>query len=417
MRRLGCLTPFGIGAGLVALAGVALAALLTGGAMFSPGPLNAQASPAVTLGGISAHADLGGNCAACHASPLDTAGMDARCLDCHTDVQGERADPTTIHGLIPADQSCRTCHTEHRGSAASLTSATLPAFDHAALGFALAAHQTTAAGRPFACADCHPGLAETPHPSGAYGFNASLCRDCHADYQADFVTRHVADVGADCQACHDGVDRYSGFDHQTLKLPLDGKHAAATCASCHGQARDPAAFTGLDATCISCHQADDVHNGAYGSDCASCHSAAGWQPATFDHSRSAFPLTGAHLTADCTSCHGNHIYRGTPTNCVDCHAEPQAHLGQFGTDCNACHSTSRWTPAFFEHSAFPINHGTRGTNACTTCHTMPNNYKTYTCYGCHAHTEANVIAEHRGENLASLNDCVRCHSGGRGGDD
>ena len=38
---------------------------------------------------------------------------------------------------------------------------------------------------------------------------------------------------------------------------------------------------------------------------------------------------------------------------------------------------------------------------------------TYTCYGCHEHTTANVLGEHEGRALAELQDCVRCHPGGR----
>lgn len=473
MRRLGCLTPFGLGAGLVAVLGVALVALLTGGTMFNPGPLSAHAKPGVTYGGVSSHAALAGDCGACHSSPLDTNGMDAHCLNCHTDIQAQQADPSALHGIIPASQSCRSCHTEHRGAAASLTNTALENFDHAALGFALTAHQTTAAGQPFGCADCHPGLAETPHPPGAYAFTASLCQDCHAGYQADFVTRHVADFGTNCVACHDGVDRYSGFDHNKLTFPLEGKHATATCISCHKQASTPAEFKGISTTCVGCHLDSDVHKGALGTDCASCHNASSWGEAVFDHSKTAFPLTGAHIKTACASCHGNHFYKGTPKTCVDCHADPKEHLGQFGTDCaachstdtwkgatfdhsktafplngahvkvvctkchvnnvykgtpkacvschvdphkgqfgnncNTCHSTSRWTGAVFKHNYFPMNHGSRGNSPCTTCHTNSNNYKSYTCYGCHAHTPAGIAATHRGEVSGNLDNCLRCH--------
>ena len=404
MRHFGCLTPFGLGAGLVALAGVLLAAFLSGGSMFSPGPLNALASPDVTYGGVSSHAALGGDCGACHSSPFDGDGMDTHCLTCHTNIQAQQADPTSLHGIIPASQGCIACHSEHLGAEASLTNTSLTDFDHAKLGFALTAHQTTAAGQPFTCADCHPGLAKTPHPSGAYGFTASYCQDCHADYQADFVTSHVANFGTDCIACHDGVDRYSGFDHNTLAFRLEGKHATATCVSCHTQARDPASFKGLGTTCLSCHQADDVHKGAFGPDCAGCHSVNSWEGATFNHNQTAFPLTGAHIKIVCADCHGNHVYKGTPTACVNCHADPEVHRGQFGTDCAACHTTDTWKGVTFDHSqtAFPLT-GAHEKVVCASCH-VNNVFKgtPTACVSCHADPEV-----HRGQ---FGTDCVACHT-------
>lgn len=39
--------------------------------MFSPGSLNAQAG--TTLGGVSSHAEIGGECGLCHTAPWDSA--------------------------------------------------------------------------------------------------------------------------------------------------------------------------------------------------------------------------------------------------------------------------------------------------------------------------------------------------------
>ncbi|NTU82556.1 MAG: hypothetical protein HGA45_24830, partial [Chloroflexales bacterium] len=51
--------------------------------------------------------------------------MSARCLDCHTTIATEQADPTALHGAIPAGQTCQTCHGEHGGADASLTDTAL----------------------------------------------------------------------------------------------------------------------------------------------------------------------------------------------------------------------------------------------------------------------------------------------------
>jgi hypothetical protein len=413
MRRLGCLTPFGLAAGIIAVAAVLIIAFVSGGSMFSPGPLSTSTRADIVLGGVSSHAALGGNCASCHASPLDTRGMAGRCLDCHTDIQTQITTPSGLHGALSNSADCLGCHTEHGGATASLTPTDLSNFPHEKLGFSLQAHQLTADKKTFVCADCHTALAQIPRPSSAYVFDHAVCADCHTSYQASFMAVHVADFGSNCMKCHDGIDRYSGFDHNTLKVPLEGKHGQTTCAKCHGSVQEAADFKGLATTCVGCHQSADIHKGAFGTDCAGCHTPASWQQATFDHSRSAFPLTGAHITVSCASCHIDHVFKGTPTTCVSCHAEPAVHVGQFGTDCTGCHTTSRWTGAVFNHT-FPLNHGGEGTIGCVTCHATPQNYKVYTCYNCHAHPQAPTIAKHQREGItANIDDCVRCHARGQ----
>jgi hypothetical protein len=56
--------------------------------------------------------------------------------------------------------------------------------------------------------------------------------------------------------------------------------------------------------------------------------ASGWNPPTFTHDQARFPLDVAHRNVACGKCHKNQgtangkpvsIYRGTPTECVQCH--------------------------------------------------------------------------------------------------
>jgi hypothetical protein len=121
---------------------------------------------------------------------------------------------------------------------------------------------------------------------------------------------------------------------------------------------------------------------------------------------------------ECEKCHVNNIFKGTPMACVSCHAEPSEHAGQFGTDCVACHTTTAWTPAQFNgQHTFPLNHGEGGTVSCATCH--PSSYSTYTCYGCHEHTESNIRSKHLEEGISNFQNCMECHADGReheGGD-
>ena len=414
-------------------------------------------------------------------------------------------------------------------------------FPHDRLKFTLAAHQKMSNGQPFTCADCHgDNVAE---------FDRAKCETCHREYQADFVTKHVADFGNDCLACHDGADRFSRFDHNRLPFALSGEHSQIACGQCHTQARAVAdfksasaqlrrlpperrrpqrrvrdglrasattrtdwkdakfdhnlaafklvgkhqtvecaqchvnnVFKGTPQNCAACHQKDDPHKarsgrtarsatirrigrtrssitiwrrsnwwastrrssarsatsttcskarrrlarpairrtirikGAFGTDCAQCHNPSDWKDAKFDHNLAAFKLTGAHVNVPCAKCHINGVFKGTPQTCVSCHAEPQQHLGAFGTDCAQCHTTQTWQGATFDH-VFPLNHGGGGNIACQTCHTTTN-FKEYTCYGCHDHDPARIQARHLDEGISDFQDCVRCHARGQreGGD-
>ena len=43
-----------------------------------------------------------------------------------------------------------------------------------------------------------------------------------------------------------------------------------------------------------------------------------------------------------------------------------------------------------------------------TCH-VNNDYKKYTCYGCHEHTLPNVTRKHVKERIQNFENCVQCH--------
>jgi hypothetical protein len=232
-----------------------------------------------------------------------------------------------------------------------------------------------------------------------------------------FTQTHVLSFGTDCLACHDGVDRFgSDFTHSAFAFKLDGGHTGVPCTKCHLNSRTVADLQSAPQDCYSCHQKNDEHNGEFGTDCAGCHTPNGWEGATFDHSRSNFPLTGAHAQVRCEDCHENGVFKGTSSACVSCHAEPTEHAGQFGTDCAACHTTNAWTPAAFngDHT-FPLDHGESGLVSCATCH--PAGYKTYTCYGCHEHSESNIRSKHQEEGISNFENCMECHADGREHDD
>lgn len=474
-NRLGCLTSTGIIATLITLIAIVVFAFVSGSQMFSAGALNAEMGQ--TYGGVNSHAQIT-ECSACHAAPFSADSMANRCASCHTDIAAQMMDVAKLHGAITQNSptiSCRACHPEHRGATASLTDMGSATFPHEALGFSLNGHQLTAKNEAFTCKDCHnedvttfaPDTCDSCHRQMdvaftqshvlAYGTDCLACHDGvdrfgsdfeHSDFAFQLKGKHadvtctkchldarsVADLQAtpqDCFSCHQKDDEHAGkfgqdcavchssdgwtpanFNHDLADFKLEGEHQEVECEKCHINN----VFKGTPKDCYSCHQKDDEHNGQFGTDCSSCHTPKNWDGASFDHSTSKFPLTGAHTQVECEACHKNGQFKGVDTTCLACHAEPAEHMGQFGTDCAACHTTAAWSPAEFDGKhIFPLDHGESGTVSCKTCH--PVGYTTYTCYGCHEHNEARIRSKHVEERITNFENCVECHADGREHDD
>ena len=396
-QRLGCLTPTGLVAALVTILILAGAGIVQGGALFSPGDLNAR--PDQVIGGVRSHAELSAKCDACHTAPWDSLGMTDRCLACHTTIQTDLADPKTLHGILakqPASDDCQTCHTEHHGPQASLTRLDIASFPHELTGFSLKGHAQRADGSPFTCLDCHAQRYTEPvNP---------VCADCHSRASRDTMQKHMQAFGQECLACHDGIDRYGAFDHSKARFTLSGEHAQVDCAGCHQNQTSPAALRSTSSTCAACHQKDDPHQGALGTGCAACHTANGWKPSTFDHTRASFQLTGKHLQAACAGCHTDLTYQGAPTPCAGCHQQDDAHKGSLGAGCAGCHSTTAWKPAAFDHNnaAFKLT-GAHTSVTCSACHTNQVFKGTPSgCFDCHAKDDAH--------NSQFGTDCAACHA-------
>ncbi len=402
MRRPGFLSPLSLTASALVVVTVGAITWLAGGVLFSPGPLSAQSRTHLPLNGVTSHADLSGNCGACHPAPWASERTSDLCLACHTDVTTQLASASGIHGVVAAgDADCRTCHVDHGGAAGVLTDFQGDAALHERTRFSLAQHATQADGSPFACTACHA--------SSYTSFDQAVCTACHGQLNAPFIAQHRADFSGDCLGCHDGKTTLATFDHSITRFPLEGKHASAVCRQCHTGTTLSAAPT----TCSACHAKDDAHKGQFGTDCGGCHKATAWLDVTFDHSKSSFPLDGQHKTVACTQCHANSVFKGTPTACSACHQAPATHVGSLFTgSCTDCHTTAGWKPATLLDHSFPIDHG-GSASECAVCH--PANYAAYTCYGCHAHTQAGIVAKHLDEGITNVQDCVKCHPDGRGG--
>lgn len=206
--------------------------------------------------------------------------------------------------------------------------------------------------------------------------------------------------------------------------PLQPGHAALTdhCFACH----DP--FAGPDrAACEACHTVEDIGlrlvSGAP-------------RPERPDAALPDAPFHQALGGAPCADCHAEH---GAPTaprfkhalldadqrdQCAACHTAPADGLhrgfGAARADCAGCHTNQAWRPATFEHSQhFDITGEHRA--RCETCHPGATagtvNLERYTCDGCHAHSAAELRAEHAEEGIRDLTDCARCHRSGDDDDD
>ena len=242
----------------------------------------------------------------------------------------------------------------------------------------------------------------------------SKCLTCHQPVaqriaQKKGVHRNVTNDCVKCHVEHNGVAAelrpfdQRRFDHRTeTGFPLDGLHAAVatSCAACH----KTRSFLGVNASCASCHA--DVHKGTLGTRCETCHTTSvrfADTKARFDHSRTAFPLTGAHVMVTCEACHRAGTFKGIAfASCSACHTDP--HRQAFGSACSSCHVTQRWQTTKVDHTrtAFPLK-GLHASVTCVACHAMPAMQvkpKAALCANCHKDP-------HQG---AFKQDCKSCHS-------
>lgn len=402
------------------------------GAVGLLGPARPVAGQLISPGKLaSAHAAYEGvsNCTSCHK--LGQRGVDAgRCLDCHAPLKARIERRQGYHGRLD-DTACGTCHKDHYGRDFAIVRFDTTRFDHAEAGYVLrGAHRATS------CRSCHKAslladraVIEFQARAGALDRTflglATICAGCH---ESD--NPHGGQFGtAACADCHAESDwkPKPGFDHARTRYPLTGRHVGVACASCHKPqaAGVPIPFRGLGfGQCSSCHA--DPHAGRLGSACSSCHATRGWQPesadsfeATFDHSRTGFPLVGVHASAACASCHragasasvtvslafpragGTRTYPvPAHESCASCHADVHAgdlpRRGATGA-CTDCHGQEGWTPSRFDpfrhasETRFPLE-GAHLAVPCADCHTEPARQ------GSHAFARADL-------------ECASCHAG------
>lgn len=319
-----------------------------------------------------AHATV--QCAQCHVNNNYTT-LPTTCVGCHQPDFNKATSPNHVASGFPTD--CTLCH--------STTAWTPSSFNHASVFPLTGAHTTVP------CAQCHTNNNYTTLPTTCFG--------CHqTDFKNTTNPNHAAVAfPTTCDTCHNTTAWPTvTFNHALYaNYSLTGMHATLQCAQCHTNNN----YTSTATACYSCHQGDftgttnpnHVSSG-FPTDCSICHTTSGWSPSSFNHSNTAFPLTGAHTSVQCSQCHLNNNYTTLPTTCYGCHqkdwngtTDPNHAAAGFPTTCQTCHTTSSWAGAAFNHNntPFPLT-GAHVTVACNKCHI--NNVFAGTptdCYSCH----------------------------------
>ena len=148
--------------------------------------------------------------------------------------------------------------------------AALVGFSHDATTFPLAGKHA-----PLLCDACHKkDTRDFPAGRGTAtrltGIGAE-CVACHTD-------PHAGQLVVACQTCHTAqtfaLSRYTHRNQRALRAFFAGRHLSATCSACHKPAlinasRTPVPSYRTPTACVGCHT--DVHRGALGPNCASCH--------------------------------------------------------------------------------------------------------------------------------------------------
>ena len=354
-------------------------------------------------------------CASCHINNNYTLNS-ADCIGCHLTAW---QSTTTLGGNVPnhitsgfpsTAAACASCH--------PITTWADGKFDHSTTGFTLVGTHMSPV--PTACSSCHI--------NGNYTLNSTDCMTCHTpDWNKtatlggnvpNHITSGFPSTAAACSSCHPITTWADGkFDHSTTGFPLTNKHTTVQCSQCHINGNYALKIAPTDCGNSGCHLTtwqqtnNPVHSTAGPAfavaNCSNCHTTAGWDAASFDHSVTGFTLVGTHMSpapTPCASCHINNNYTLNSTDCLGCHLAAWNSTTTIGGTvpnhiaagfpstaamCASCHPITTWAAGKFDHSTtgFPLTgaHADPTKAPCSACH-VNNNYSgnlPMDCYSCH----------------------------------
>src|SRR5208337_950425 len=297
------------------------------------------------------------------------------------------------------------------------------------------------------CDECHKQAA-----TGMFLGLPTACDSCHLkDWQNTTNPPHAsagaAFASSNCQGCH-FFDSWLGakFDHSKTGFLLTAGHANVPCASCHINNNYNLQIAPTDCGNSGCHLStwqqtnNPVHSTAgstfAASNCANCHTTAGWDEASFNHSLTGFALVGTHMSptpTPCVSCHINNNYTLSSTDCMSCHTADwnstqtiggsvpnhiSAGFPSTASACSTCHTITKWSDGKFDHSTtgFLLTNGHANVQ-CALCHINGNyslNIQPTDCgnSGCHLTTwqqTNNPVHSTSGAAFGAAN-CSKCHT-------
>lgn len=284
----------------------------------------------------------------------------SQCLSCHENIHKGKLSARYQTGR------CNQCHSQEKWSIAQ--------FDHGLTQYKLRGKHAE-----IECLDCHkqrkPLPAEKSRKNWSWVGLNDKCLSCHQDIHR--FGNHLikgTGLGRDCLSCHNETkwEQTPNFSHdQHTRFKVDGAHESLSCKECHltkdAKAKPPVwlklgiyRWSEMDRkTCEVCH--DNPHRNEFSKKflnkkCTDCHSTLDWQTMnqsrSFDHSKTLFPLTGAHKATSCAQCHlkgKKSVYKFESRSkefCVDCHTN--VHQGLFtqkysDISCSLCHNAEKFT--------------------------------------------------------------------------
>ncbi len=324
------------------------------------------------------------------------------CNSCHDDAH-----------LDNLGSDCKACHIEE--SFSSLVG--LRNFNHSQTHFPLKGKH-----KQVDCAQCHT-MNVLPERlfQDRLGTRTNDCISCHED-------AHDNKFGSNCSECHNETSfrrvNMDNFNHSRTDFKLLGKHEAVDCKKCHTQSfTEPLPHNECAACHVDYHEGQFVNNGV-SPDCAQCHTEDGFEGSLFtfeDHSKTKFPLEGAHIATPCFACHlqdEKWSFRAIGERCVDCHDD--VHEGYIDKkyypdrSCENCHVSIDWVENRFDHNltGFELL-GAHTKQKCMDCHSIEvenqqNRYEGFidlpaTCFTCHENVHERQFEKD------GVTDCARCH--------
>jgi len=367
-------------------------------------------------GGAMNHTGISSGCTNCHASGKSFFGVAivtppathipigaAACEGCHSATTFTNFKGTAMNHTPVAGMTCATCHTTGM-SWYGATIVTLPTTGHIPNPTSLD------------CKGCHTSTTSfTQHTMNHTGITSN-CTQCHGGQYPDVRSKPKdhPPTNADCSQCHNttSFDKRASASTKPAAAragatkPVHATTSASTPATANlaattGTARSVPGASPTSPTSTSGASPGlraSTHNRVMPGTCASCHNGATAPARPAKHLATQLSCDACHRTTAWVPANFNHT-GVPPAGCVSCHNGSGA-TGKAGNhfltmrSCDTCHRVTSWQPTLpYRHvsPAYPVNHP--NVAACASCHVAKSELITWrypnlkpACAGCHGPT-------------------------------